>query len=44
VREELVRTVDAKLAALHEFRSELETSRARVSQLLSEMGGPIKVG
>ena len=44
VRDELVRTVDAKLAALHEFRSELETSRARVSQLLSEMGGPIKVG
>jgi DNA-binding transcriptional MerR regulator len=44
VREELVRTVDAKLAALNEFRADLETSRARVSQLLAEMGGPVKVG
>ena len=30
VREQLVETVDHKLAALHEFRSELESSRARV--------------
>jgi DNA-binding transcriptional MerR regulator len=44
VREELVGTVDAKLAALHEFRAELETSRARVDQLLTEMGGPVKAG
>ena len=43
VREELVATVDAKLAALHEFRAELETSRARVRQLLVETRGPVKV-
>lgn len=43
VREELVSTVDAKLAALHEFRGELETSRARVQQLLAETRGPVKV-
>ena len=43
VREELVRTVDAKLAALHEFRAELESSRARVRQLLAETAGPVKV-
>ncbi|HEX4864189.1 MAG TPA: MerR family transcriptional regulator [Acidimicrobiales bacterium] len=43
VREDLVRTVDAKLAALHEFRAELETSRARVQQLLAETRRPVKV-
>ena len=43
VREELVRTVDAKLAALHEFRGELETGRARVRQLLDELGDPVRV-
>jgi DNA-binding transcriptional MerR regulator len=43
VREQLVSTVDAKLAALHEFRAELETSRARVHQLLAETRGPVKV-
>jgi MerR family transcriptional regulator, repressor of the yfmOP operon len=44
VREELIHTVDAKLAALHEFRAELETSRTRVNRLLAEMGGTVKVG
>jgi DNA-binding transcriptional MerR regulator len=44
VREELVRTVDTKLAALHEFRAELESSRARVRQLLAETSRPVRVG
>lgn len=43
VREELMRTVDAKLAALHDFRAELETSRTRVSRLLTEISGTVKV-
>ena len=43
VRDELVRTIDAKLTALREFRAEVETSRARVSQMLEEMGRPVKV-
>ena len=44
VREELINTVDAKLASLHQFRAELETSRTRVNRLLAEMGGTVKAG
>ena len=43
VRDELVRTIDSKLAALHEFRAEVEASRARVGKMLEEMGRPVKV-
>jgi DNA-binding transcriptional MerR regulator len=42
VREELLRTVDGKLAALSEFRAELQSSRDRVQQLLARNAGAVK--